>query len=561
VLAGRYVLGEVLGTGGMATVWRARDEVLSRDVAVKVLNQQFAADPGFAARFEREARHAAGLSHPRLVTVFDCGVDGSTPYIVMELVAGYTLRQVLDRVGTLPPREAVRIAAAVCEALEVAHAAGLIHRDIKPANIVLAGSDVKVLDFGIARVDGGTGATGTAVLLGTAAYLSPEQASGRPAGPQADLYALGCVLFEMLTGAPPFVAESPVGLAYRHVHDNPGRPSALRPDLPVRLDQITGRLLAKDPSNRPASAAAARAGLLGALDTDGTAVLPAPVGRQRHGRTPSGNGRTLPGNARALSGNARALSGNGRTPSGRRPLRRPRRVEVALAVALVAALIALIVVLQIGSPGTHQAAPPAPRPTATTQAHKSLAASSPAPAASALPPAAVAAAAFTGDLTAAVADGQLNVQAGQNMFQQLEQLLFRPAGETPLQIQQQYQQLVQVYDQDLAQALITGPAISQLHLDLQTLGTSLGALLSGQVDPIGILGVVALAPPGPPAGHPGRRPPEADDHERPAEVPVITSGVDACSARGRAVLRRGDARWAFSGSYPAAALVHVLLAD
>ena len=155
----------------------------------------------------------------------------------------------------------------------------------------------------------------------------------------------------------------------------------------------------------------------------------------------------------------------------------------------------------------------------------------------------MAAAAFTGDLTAAVADGQLNVQAGQNMFQQLEQLLFRPAGETPLQIQQQYQQLVQVYDQDLAQALITGPAISQLHLDLQTLGTSLGALLSGQVDPIGILGVVALAPPGPPAGHPDRRPPEADDHERPAEVPVITSGVDACSARGRAVLRRGDARW------------------
>src|SRR5580704_5881030 len=155
VLAGRYVLREVLGTGGMATVWRARDEVLSRDVAVKVLNQQFAADPGFAARFEREARHAAGLSHPRLVTVFDCGVDGSTPFIVMELVAGRTLRQVLDRAGPLRPGEAVRIAAAVCEALEVAHNAGLVHRDIKPANIVLAGNEVKVLDFGIARTVGG----------------------------------------------------------------------------------------------------------------------------------------------------------------------------------------------------------------------------------------------------------------------------------------------------------------------------------------------------------------------------------------------------------------------
>jgi len=207
VLVGRYVLREVLGTGGMATVWRARDEVLSRDVAVKVLNQQFAADPGFAARFEREARHAAGLSHPRLVTVFDCGVDGSTPFIVMELVAGPTLRQVLDRAGTLPLGEAVRIAAAVCEALEVAHAAGLVHRDIKPANIVLAGSEVKVLDFGIARVDGGTGVTGTAVLLGTAAYLSPEQASGRPAGPQADLYALGCVLMCLITGRLAFDRE------------------------------------------------------------------------------------------------------------------------------------------------------------------------------------------------------------------------------------------------------------------------------------------------------------------------------------------------------------------
>jgi serine/threonine protein kinase len=449
VLAGRYVLREVLGTGGMATVWRARDEVLSRDVAVKVLNQQFAADPGFAARFEREARHAAGLSHPRLVTVFDCGVDGSTPFIVMELVAGRTLRQVLDRAGPLRPGEAVRIAAAVCEALEVAHAAGLVHRDIKPANIVLAGSDVKVLDFGIARVDGGTGVTGTAVLLGTAAYLSPEQASGRSAGPQADLYALGCVLFEMLTGAPPFSAESPVGLAYRHVHDDPGPPSALRPDLPARLDHITGRLLAKHPADRPASAAAARAGLLGALNPDGTSVLPAPTGRQRHGRVSS---------------------------SGRR-LWRPRPVEALLAIALAASLIALGVALQAGPAGKPLTSPPATRPTATTQAHKSPAAPAATPARpSALPSAAAAAAAFTGELTAAVADEQLTQQAGQGMFNQLQQLLFRPPGETPLQIQQQYQQLVQMYDQDLSQDQITGPAVSQLRHDLQALGTALGAL-------------------------------------------------------------------------------------
>jgi serine/threonine protein kinase len=449
VLAGRYVLREVLGTGGMATVWRARDEVLSRDVAVKVLNQQFAADPGFAARFEREARHAAGLSHPRLVTVFDCGVDGSTPFIVMELVAGRTLRQVLDRAGPLRPGEAVRIAAAVCEALEVAHNAGLVHRDIKPANIVLAGNEVKVLDFGIARTVGGTGGTGTAVLLGTAAYLSPEQAAGRPAGPQADLYALGCVLFEMLTGAPPFSAESPVGLAYRHVHDDPGPPSALRPDLPARLDHITGRLLAKHPADRPASAAAARAGLLGALNPDGTSVLPAPTGRQRHGRVSS---------------------------SGRR-LWRPRPVEALLAIALAASLIALGVALQAGPAGKPLTSPPATRPTATTQAHKSPAAPAATPARpSALPSAAAAAAAFTGELTAAVADEQLTQQAGQGMFNQLQQLLFRPPGETPLQIQQQYQQLVQMYDQDLSQDQITGPAVSQLRHDLQALGTALGAL-------------------------------------------------------------------------------------
>src|SRR5215469_3060295 len=231
-LGGRYVLGEVLGTGGMATVWRATDEVLGREVAVKVLSPQFAADAGFVARFEREARHAAQLSHPRLVTVFDCGIDNGTAFIVMELVAGRTVRQVLDDARILPPGEAVGIAAAVCEALEVAHAAGLVHRDIKPANIVVSGGEVKVLDFGIARADGTAGGTRTLGVLGTAAYLSPEQASGRAAAPQSDLYSLGCVLFEMLTGSPPFTADSPVGLAYRHVHDDPGPPSARRPGVP-----------------------------------------------------------------------------------------------------------------------------------------------------------------------------------------------------------------------------------------------------------------------------------------------------------------------------------------
>ena len=157
VVGGRYVLVEVLGAGGMATVWRARDEVLGREVAVKILSPQYGADRGFVARFGREARNAAQVSHPRLVTVFDCGIGEGTAFIVMELVSGPTLRQVLDQAGTLPPGEAVSIAAAVCEGLEVAHAAGLVHRDIKPANIVLSGGEVNFLDFGIARAGGQAG--------------------------------------------------------------------------------------------------------------------------------------------------------------------------------------------------------------------------------------------------------------------------------------------------------------------------------------------------------------------------------------------------------------------
>ena len=453
VLGGRYVLGEVLGTGGMATVWRARDEVLGREVAVKVLSPQYAADPSFAARFDREARHAARLNHPRLVTVFDSGVDGKTPFIVMELIAGRTLRQVLDEAGMLPTGEAVRIAAEVCEALEVAHAAGLVHRDITPANIVLADGQVKVLDFGIARAEGGTRSTGTARVLGTAAYLSPEQASGRPAGPQADLYALGCVLFEMLTGAPPFSADSAIGLAYRQVHDDPGLPSARRPGLPARLDQITARLLAKDPASRPASAAAARAGLLAALAPDATAVLTSPVG----GPVPD-------------------------EPARRK--RRPRPAEAVLAAALAASLAALAAVL-LASPASHpQASPPAAHPAATGQARTPPAArrtqpttrGAARPQASTLPPAAAAAAAFVGDLQAGVADGQLSPQAGQDLFSHLQQLLFGPPGQNTQQIQQQYEQLIQAYDQHQSQGQINGPSAARLRHALQALGTALGAL-------------------------------------------------------------------------------------
>jgi eukaryotic-like serine/threonine-protein kinase len=447
LIDGRYVLLDVVGTGGMATVWRARDEVLGRDVAVKVLSPQFAADAAFRARFEREARHVAGLSHPRLVTVFDCGVHGSTPYIVMELVAGKTLRQVLDAVGAIPPQDAVGIAAAVCEGLAAAHAAGLVHRDIKPANILLSGPEVKVLDFGIARLDGIAGGTGTQAVLGTAAYLSPEQASGQPAGPQADLYALGCVLFEMLTGTPPFSADSEVGVAYRQVHDDPGPPSARRRGLPAQLDWITTRLMAKNPADRPPGAAAARAELLAAFTPGRTAVLPAHVAAQDQPR---------------------------REPQGQP--RRPRSTELILGVALLASLAGLLTVLLTSNRSTPPATP-------ITVSHSQGPRQSPSPGHSGangqkrakLPPVAAAAATFVGELQAGVGSGQVTADAGRNLFNQLQRLLFEPPDQNPQGIQQQYDQLVQAFDHYQSDGKITGHAAVALSRALDVLRAATGA--------------------------------------------------------------------------------------
>jgi eukaryotic-like serine/threonine-protein kinase len=447
LLGGRYSLFDVLGTGGMSTVWRARDEVLGREVAVKVLSPQYAADPAFRTRFEREARHVAALSHPRLITVFDCGVDGTIPFIVMELARGRTLRQVLDEAGTLTSDDAVTIAAAVCEGLEAAHAAGLVHRDIKPGNIVLSGGDVKVLDFGIARLDGSAGRTRTQAVLGTAAYLSPEQAAGQPAGPQADLYALGCVMFEMLTGTPPFTADSEVGVAYRQVHDDPGPPSARRPGVPAQLDWITTRLLAKNPADRPPGAAAARAALLSAL-TPGRTTAFAPV-----------DADTV-------------------TEQDERQPRRPRLSELVLGGALVATLALLVTVLLTGTgssakpaadnhkPVTTSHTSHSPRPTHSTRPRRHS---------TKLPPVAAAAASFVGDLQAGVQSGQVSTQAGQNLFNQLQQLLFQSPEQDPQRVQQQYSQLVQAYDQYVQRGDITGQSATTLSHALDVLRTAVGA--------------------------------------------------------------------------------------
>ena len=457
VLGGRYVLCEALGTGGMATVYRARDEVLGREVAVKVLSQQFAGDAAFLARFQAEARHVAALKHPRIVTVFDSGIDESTPFIVMELVPGRSLRQILDEAGAMPVEEAVAVATGICEALEAVHAAGLVHRDIKPANILLSGTEVKVLDFGIARAEAATGGTRTQAVLGTAAYLSPEQASGHQVGPKSDLYALGCVLFEMLAGAPPFSAESAVALAYRQVHHHAGLPSARRPGLPAQLDLITSRLLAKDPAARPASATAVRAALLGVVAPGHTEVLPPVPGSEGTG------------------------TGHLPTRRGRGPGRfRPRLTELILAAALAGTAGALAAVLLTGSAAPASSAPPhAGRSAAAGQTHQASQPkpSTPAPGQSgrpaARPPVSAAAGTFVADLKEGVLGGQVSQQAGQNLFNQLQQVLFSPPA-TAQQVDQQYAQLVQVYDQYLMQGQITGWAISVLRHDLGALGSALG---------------------------------------------------------------------------------------
>ncbi|WP_051107898.1 protein kinase domain-containing protein [Actinomadura atramentaria] len=274
VLAGRYELERELGSGGMGAVYRAVDRELERAVAVKVLSEQLARQPGFLARFQREARVAAGLSHPHLVVVHDVGQDVTgehpVPYLVMELVQGRTLAEIL-RGGPLAPDRAAAVVLDVLDALEHCHAKGVVHRDIKPANIMLDESGsrpvVKVMDFGIARLlsEEATRLTATGMLIGTPAYLSPEQADGRPVLPASDLYSLGCVLYELLTGRPPFAGGNPAGVLMGHLLRTPPAPSTLRAELPPVWDQVILSALAKDPQERYATAADMRAALLDAL--------------------------------------------------------------------------------------------------------------------------------------------------------------------------------------------------------------------------------------------------------------------------------------------------------
>jgi eukaryotic-like serine/threonine-protein kinase len=258
-VGGRYELGELLGRGGMAEVRRAVDQRLGRSVAVKQLRTDLATDPTFQARFRREAQSAAGLNHPTIVAVYDTGeeVDPLTgvsiPYIVMELVEGTTLRDVLKDGRKILPERALELTQGVLDALSYSHKAGIVHRDIKPANVMLTpNGGVKVMDFGIARAVADTSATmtQTAAVIGTAQYLSPEQARGEKVDARSDLYSTGCLLYELLVGRPPFVGDSPVSVAYQHVRETPLPPSQLDPEISPEIDAVVLKALAKDPSER-----------------------------------------------------------------------------------------------------------------------------------------------------------------------------------------------------------------------------------------------------------------------------------------------------------------------
>jgi len=283
LLGGRYELGALLGRGGMAEVHRGRDMRLNRDVAIKQLRIDLATDSVFQERFRREAQAAANLNHPNIVAVYDTGDDPDpatgvrVPYIVMELVEGHTLREILRTGRQIQPAKALEFTQGVLDALAYSHRAGIVHRDIKPANVMLTTQGVvKVMDFGIARAVADTSSTmtQTAAVIGTAQYLSPEQARGETVDARSDLYSTGCLLYELLTGRPPFQGDSPVSVAYQHVREQPIPPSQLDPMITPGMDAVVLKALAKDPNERYQTAGAMRADIARLLAGQDVAIRP-----------------------------------------------------------------------------------------------------------------------------------------------------------------------------------------------------------------------------------------------------------------------------------------------
>ncbi|TDC26982.1 Stk1 family PASTA domain-containing Ser/Thr kinase [Streptomyces sp. 8K308] len=339
--ADRYELQQVLGRGGMAEVYLAYDSRLGRTVAVKTLLGDLARDPVFQARFRREAQSAASLNHPAITAVYDTGEDHvhgvPMPYIVMEYVEGSTLRDLLIAGRELLPERVLEIHAGVLQALEYSHAAGIVHRDIKPANVMLTRTgQVKVMDFGIARASGDSGMTmtQTSAVIGTAHYMSPEQARGEKVDARSDLYSTGCMLYELLTGRPPFVGDTPVAVAYQHVSEEPTPPSLLAQGISPGVDAVVLRALAKDREQRYQSAAEMRADIEAVLDGRSAMAVFSPAPAPEPATT------TMP------------VPAAGASDGGRRAARRPQRRSSAAPKILLAvgAVLVLIGAVAIGRP-------------------------------------------------------------------------------------------------------------------------------------------------------------------------------------------------------------------
>ena len=373
LLGGRYEVGDLLGRGGMAEVHRGRDSRLGRTVAVKVLRSDLARDPTFQARFRREAQSAAALNHPSVVAVYDSGEDTTpdgvaAPYIVMEHVEGRTLRQLLAGGRTLPWQEALRITSGVLAALAYSHRAGIVHRDIKPANVMVTPQgDIKVMDFGIARAmaDSAATMTQTQAVIGTAQYLSPEQARGETVDARSDIYSTGCLLFELLTGRPPFVADSPVAVAYQHVGETPLAPSSYTPSVPHEIDAVVLHALVKDRAGRYQSADDFRADVDAALA--GRPISAAALG--------TAGGRSAAAGATQAFAGGTAAGATQTLPvvEEREPLlpeqdqERPQPRRAGLWVLLALLLAGLVAVLLLVVPGLLDRPPAAPPQVAVPQ--------------------------------------------------------------------------------------------------------------------------------------------------------------------------------------------------
>jgi serine/threonine-protein kinase len=362
LLGGRYELDGIVGRGGMAEVFRARDIRLDRIVGVKTLRDDLARDQTFQARFRREAQSAASLNHPSIVAVYDTGEDmvGSlpVPYIVMEFVDGRTLRDLLRDDRRLLPERALEITDGVLRALDYSHRNGIVHRDIKPGNVMLTrNGDVKVMDFGIARAvaDSQMTMTQTAQVIGTAQYLSPEQARGERVDARSDLYSTGCLLYELLTGRPPFTGDSPVAIAYQHVKEEPVPPSQVDREVPPWADAIVLKAMRKDPSDRYQSAGEMRNDIQRALSGAPVAAAMPPTASYAGTRRMGSTATQVAGRTSAIPPYEYGPAGYG--PDGGGPDGLPRRPHrawpwVALAT-VVAVLIAVIVLLKfIGSGGS-----------------------------------------------------------------------------------------------------------------------------------------------------------------------------------------------------------------